>query len=302
MAKKTLLVLVGATAVGKTDLSIRLAQTLQTAILSADSRQFFREMQIGTARPTPAEMQNVTHYLLGHISIEQTYTVSDFEQEALHILEKLFETKNIVILTGGSGLYVKVLCEGIDAIPQIEPHWREKVQQAYQEKGLAFLQSEVARLDANYFAEVDQQNPQRLMRALEVCWATGKPFSSFRQAKKKERPFRIIKIGLERPRAELYERINSRVDAMLENGLLDEVKKLLPYKKHNALQTVGYKEIFDYLEGKQTWHATIRLIKQNTRHYAKRQMTWFKKDKEIQWFAPEDYEKILQLITTIHNS
>lgn len=288
--------MVGATAVGKTDLTIRLAQELDTAIISADSRQFFEEMQIGTARPTRAEMQNVPHYLLGHISITQNYTASDFEQEALGVLERLFENKEIVILTGGSGLYVKVLCEGIDPMPAVAPHWREKVQQAYQEKGLAFLQEELARLDAAYFAEVDIQNPQRLMRALEICWATGKPFSSFRQGTKQERPFQILKIGLERPRQELYERINRRVDIMLEQGLLEEAKKLLPYKSHNALQTVGYKEIFDFLEGKQSWEETIRLIKQNTRHYAKRQMTWFKKDTTIQWFHPEDYQEIRNFI------
>lgn len=299
MPQKTLLVIVGATAVGKTDISIRLAQNLHTSILSADSRQFFREMQIGTARPSSAEMQDVPHYLLGHISIAQTYTVSNFEQEALNILDALFKSQDIVLLTGGSGLYVKVLCEGIDAIPDIEPHWREKVQQAYHENGLSFLQKELAHLDADYFAEVDIHNPQRLMRALEVCWATGKPFSNFRQGKKQERPFRTIKIGLERPREELYERINKRVDEMLENGLLEEVKSLLPYKTHNALQTVGYKEIFDYLEGKHNWEETIRLIKQNTRHYAKRQMTWFKKDKEIQWFHPEAYEDILKLIKSL---
>jgi tRNA dimethylallyltransferase len=296
MHKKTLLVIVGATAVGKTDLTIRLAQELDTAIISADSRQFFQEMQIGTARPTLAEMQNVPHYLLGHISIRQNYTVSDFEQEALGVLERLFENKEIVILTGGSGLYVKVLCEGIDPMPSVAPHWREKVQQAYQEKGLGFLQEELARLDAAYFAEVDIQNPQRLMRAIEICWATGKPFSSFRQGAKQERPFQILTIGLERPRQELYERINRRVELMLEQGLLEEVKKLLPYKSHNALQTVGYKEIFDFLEGKQSWEETIRLIKQNTRHYAKRQMTWFKKDTTIQWFHPEDYQEIRNFI------
>ena len=299
MSNKTLLVIVGATAVGKTALTIRLAQALHTSILSADSRQFFREMQIGTARPDTLEMNNIPHYLLGHISIEQTYTVSDFEQEALGILDKLFQNQDTVILTGGSGLYVKVLCEGIDPIPQIEPSWREKVQQAYQENGLSFLQKELALLDAKYFAEVDQQNPQRLMRALEVCWATGKPFSDFRQGRKQERPFRAIKIGLERPREELYERINMRVDTMLAKGLLEEVKTLLPYKNHNALQTVGYKEIFDYLEGIHNWEEAVRLIKQNTRHYAKRQMTWFKKDKEIQWFHPEAYEEILKLATSI---
>jgi len=293
---KTLLVIVGATAVGKTDLAVRVAKKFATVIVSADSRQFFAEMQIGTARPSTAEMQGVPHHLVGHISIAQNYTVSDFEQEALGILEKEFQTKNLVILTGGSGLYVKVLCEGLDNIPQIEPHWREKAQQAYHEKGIEFLQQELARLDATYFAEVDIHNPQRLMRALEICWATGKPFSYFRQGKKQNRPFRILKIGLERPREELYERINRRVDTMIEQGLLEEAKSLLPYKNHNALQTVGYKEMFDFLENKQTWEETIRLIKQNTRHYAKRQMTWFKKDKEIHWFHPEDYEKMCQFI------
>lgn len=296
MPNKTLVAIVGATAVGKTDLTVRLAKELNTAIISADSRQFFAEMQIGTARPKPEEMQQVTHYLVGHISITQNYTVSDFEQEALAILEQEFCNKDLVLLTGGSGLYVKVLCEGIDDIPAIEPDWRAKVQEAYRQQGLGFLQQEVARLDPAYFAKVDTQNPQRLMRALEVCWATGKPFSSFRKAEKQKRPFRIIKIGLERPREELYERINKRVDEMVRNGLLEEAQQMLPYKHHNALQTVGYKEMFAFLEGIQTWDETLRLIKQNTRHYAKRQMTWFKKDQEIRWFHPENYDEILEFI------
>jgi tRNA dimethylallyltransferase len=277
-------------------MAIRLAKHFQTEIISADSRQFFKELSIGTAKPIPAEMQGVPHYLVDNLSITQNYTVADFERDALVILDKIFAQKNIAILVGGSGLYCKAIWEGFDDIPDVPANIRKQVIELYEQKGLSFLQAELQKLDEVYFKQVDIQNPQRLMRALEVCYATGKPFSSFRKGKKAQRNFQNIKIGLERPREELYERINQRMDLMLSQGLLQEAQSLYPYKTHNALQTVGYREIFDYLEGKQDWENTIRLLKQNSRHYAKRQMTWFKKDTEIIWFHPSQWVEIVQFV------
>lgn len=296
MQRKFLISVVGATAVGKTEMAIRLAKHFQTEIISADSRQFFKELSIGTAKPIPAEMQGVPHYLVDNLSITQNYTVADFERDALVILDKIFAQKNIAILVGGSGLYCKAIWEGFDDIPDVPANIRKQVIELYEQKGLSFLQAELQKLDEVYFKQVDIQNPQRLMRALEVCYATGKPFSSFRKGKKAQRNFQNIKIGLERPREELYERINQRMDLMLSQGLLQEAQSLYPYKTHNALQTVGYREIFDYLEGKQDWENTIRLLKQNSRHYAKRQMTWFKKDTEIIWFHPSQWVEIVQFV------
>ncbi|MDW8297261.1 MAG: tRNA (adenosine(37)-N6)-dimethylallyltransferase MiaA [Raineya sp.] len=293
---KFLISIVGATAVGKTEMAIRLAKHFQTEVISADSRQFFKELNIGTAKPTLAEMQGVPHHFIDNLSITQKYTVADFEKEALRVLEQIFERKNVAILVGGSGLYCKALWEGFDEIPDVPETFRKQVIEAYQTKGLHFLQEELQKLDAEYYSQVDTQNPQRLMRALEVCWATGKPFSSFRKGKKSERNFRNIKIGLERPREELYERINQRMDSMLSQGLLEEAQNLYMFRNHNALQTVGYREIFDFLDGKQDWENTVRLLKQNSRHYAKRQMTWFKKDKEIVWFHPSQYAVIVEFI------
>jgi len=291
--KRYLISVVGATAVGKTDFSIALAKELGTDVVSADSRQFFKELSIGTAKPSKPEMKGVRHYLINNLSIEENYNTGDFERDALDSLRKIYRRHNRAILVGGSGLYCKVLWEGIDDIPQIDLEIRTKIQETYQEKGLIYLQEEVKKLDPIYFEQVDTKNPQRLMRALEICLATGQSFSSFRVGKKAKRNFINIKIGLERPREELYGRINQRMDLMLEAGLIEEVKKVYTYKQHNALQTVGYREIFDFLESKQDWNETVRLLKQNSRHYAKRQMTWFKKDAEIQWFHPQEYDKAL---------
>jgi tRNA dimethylallyltransferase len=296
MRKPYLISVVGATAVGKTDLAIRLAKHFGTVVISADSRQFFQELSIGTAKPSPAEMQEVPHFLINNLSITENYDIGDFEKDATKILSEIYQEKNIAILVGGSGLYCKILWEGMDEMPDADLVLRKQIQEDYRAKGLAFLQEQVQKLDPIYYAQVDIRNPQRLMRALEVCLSTGKPFSDFRKGKKTERQFQNIKIGLERPREELYERINQRMDRMLEAGLLEEAKQVYAYKQHNALQTVGYREIFDYLEGKYDWAETVRLLKQNTRHYAKRQMTWFKKDSEITWFHPSDYSQILDYI------
>jgi tRNA dimethylallyltransferase len=296
MRKPYLISVVGATAVGKTELAIRLAKHFGTVVISADSRQFFQELSIGTAKPSPAEMQEVPHFLINNLSITENYDIGDFEKDATKILSEIYQEKNIAILVGGSGLYCKILWEGMDEMPDADLVLRKQIQEDYRAKGLAFLQEQVQKLDPIYYAQVDIRNPQRLMRALEVCLSTGKPFSDFRKGKKTERQFQNIKIGLERPREELYERINQRMDRMLEAGLLEEAKQVYAYKQHNALQTVGYREIFDYLEGKYDWAETVRLLKQNTRHYAKRQMTWFKKDSEITWFHPSDYSQILDYI------
>lgn len=295
-SEKTLITVVGATAVGKTNLCIRLAQKLNTEIISADSRQFFQEMNIGTAKPNENELKMVKHHLIDSHSIKEKYDVRQYEKDVLAILEGIFKEKNTAIITGGSGLYVKTICEGIDEMPHIPSKIRNKLIQEYQEKGIAFLQNELKNIDPEYYEKVDLQNPQRLMRALEVSRFTGKTYSSFRTQKKVKRPFHILKIGLERPREELYERINLRMDKMLEKGLLKEVKSLEKYKSHNALQTLGYQEIFDFLDQKQDWEETVRLLKQNSRRYAKRQMTWFRRDKEIRWFSSENFEDIWHFI------
>jgi len=294
--KKIFVIIAGATATGKTQLAIDVAKHYRTDVISADSRQFFREMQIGTARPTLTEMREVTHHLVGHLSIVQPYHVADFERDALQIANRLFQDKNIVVVAGGSGLYLKALAEGIDEMPAISPIIRQELIALYQQQGLAPLLQELSQMDYAYFQEADKANHQRIIRALEVCRATGKPFSSFRSGKKIQRPFHIIKIGLYREREELYNRINQRVDMMIEEGLKEEALSLIEYRHLNALQTVGYKEIYDWKDGLYDWQECVRLIKQNTRHFAKRQLTWFNRDKEIIWIKPENYQKIIETI------
>lgn len=295
-----LLVVVGATAVGKTDLAIRLAQHLDTDIISADARQFYREMNIGTAKPSTEELGLAKHHFINSHSIENQYNAGLFEKEVLDLLEILFREKNVVVMVGGSGMYVKAVCEGLDTMPTILPATRNMLQQELSEHGLAYLLAELQGKDPDYYNIVDKANPQRILRALEVIRSTQQPYSSFRKGEQSvaanPRNFCTIKIGLERPREELYARIDSRVDKMIAEGLLDEVKELEPYKSLNALQTVGYKEIFDFLEGRQDWQETLRLLKRNTRHYAKRQLTWFGKDAEIAWFAPEQFEEIMMFV------
>ncbi len=291
-----LIVIVGPTAVGKTELCIRLAQHYRTVVVSADSRQFYREMAIGTAKPTLAERRNIPHYFIDSHQISQEYSTGAYEQDALEKLKVLFQQHHEVLLTGGSGLYVRALLEGMDDMPEVPDQLREQLIQQEQEQGLAFLLAQLQQLDPVYFNQVDKHNPQRVIRALEVTLATGQPYSSFRKKTPVERPFNVIKIGLTRPRAELYDRINTRVDQMLENGLLTEVKSLYPFKNHNALQTVGYQEIFNYLEGFYDWPEAVRLLKRNSRRYAKRQLTWFRKDAGYTWFHPDDFEGILSFI------
>ncbi|MDG1277376.1 MAG: tRNA (adenosine(37)-N6)-dimethylallyltransferase MiaA [Algoriphagus sp.] len=292
-----LILIVGPTAVGKTELCINLAKKYQTEILSCDSRQFYREMNLGTAKPTSEELKSVPHHFINSRSIEEDYDVKQFEQDAITLLEQLFAKKNVVIMTGGSGLFADAVVNGLDEMPTIDSRIREQVIKDYQEKGIAFLQSEVQKMDPDYFEMVDQLNPQRLMRALEVIRGTGKPFSSFRIKKKADRPFKVIKIGLERPRPELYERIERRMDQMIQAGLFDEADALFGKRHLNSLQTLGYTEIFDFLEGKYDRAEAIRLLKRNSRRYAKRQLTWFKKDPDIKWFNPENQIDIFNFIS-----
>ncbi|MCC2546548.1 tRNA (adenosine(37)-N6)-dimethylallyltransferase MiaA [Hymenobacter sp. BT175] len=279
----TLLVVGGPTAVGKTALCVRLAQELKTEIVSADSRQFYRELSIGTAKPTPDEMQGIPHHFINSHSITEEYNAGRFETDCLALLDTLFQRHRTVILTGGSGLYLQAVTEGFDAMPAIDPAVRVAIQQELAAHGLPALVEELGRLDPVAHARIDRQNPQRIVRALEVTRGTGRPFSSFHAAKPAvQRPFRVVKVVLTREREVLYQRIDRRVDQMLKDGLLAEVESLLPYRHHNALQTVGYQEIFDFLDGLYDWPETIRLLKRNTRHYAKRQLTWFRRDAAYQ--------------------
>lgn len=293
-----LILVVGPTAVGKTDLCLNLAKNFDTEILSSDSRQFYREMEIGTAKPSPEVLNQIPHHFINSLSIWEDYDVKKFEQEALKVLDQLFKRKKVVIMTGGSGLFADAITEGLDDIPDVPKKYRVEVIQEFEEKGLEFLQQELARLDPVYFAQVDQKNPQRLMRGIEVVRATGKPFSSFRQKMNVQRPFQIIKIGLDRDRSELYQRIDQRMDEMIKLGLAEEAQKLFPHRHLNALQTVGYQEIFGYLEGNYSWEEAVRLLKRNSRRYAKRQLTWFRRDAEIHWFHPDDKDKIRTFIST----
>jgi tRNA dimethylallyltransferase len=291
----TVIILAGPTAVGKTAAAIRLAEQLSTRIISADSRQCFFELNIGVARPSPAELQAVPHYFIASHSVHEEVTAAVFEECSLGWAGEILSEKKVAVMVGGTGLYIKAFTEGLDEIPAIDPAIRAEVQRAYEEQGIAWLQEQIRQLDPAYFAEGEILNPQRLMRALEVWQATGQSILSFRTRQKKERPFSIMKIGLELPRQELYERINRRVDQMMEAGLLEEVKSLLPFRHLNALQTVGYKELFDHLDGKVSLEEAIELIKKNTRHYAKRQMTWFRKDPAIQWVDVREFNPMIIL-------
>lgn len=280
---KVCLCIIGPTAVGKTALAIQLAQHFNTQIISADSRQCYNELNIGVAKPSAEELNVVTHHFINSHSIHDEVNAAVYEQYALQKLDEIFTTNNTAIVVGGTGLYVKALCNGVDVIPNIPLTLRQNIVQQYEQQGMAWLQNEVATKDPLYYQQGEIENPQRLMRALEVVMHTGNSILTYQTKTKKERPFNIIKIGLQLPRDILYDRINSRVDTMLQQGLLKEVEALLPYKHLNALQTVGYTELFDYLDNKISLDRAIELIKQNTRHYAKRQITWFKKDEEINW-------------------
>lgn len=294
---KTLLLILGPTGVGKTELSLRVAEHYGCPILNCDSRQIYRSIPIGTAAPTEEEQARVKHYFVATRDLDQDYNAGQYERDAIALMEELFRTCDTLVMTGGSMLYADAVCYGLDDLPAVPETIRRQVHQAYETQGLAWLQSEVQRLDPDYWNEVDQQNPARLTHCVELCLTTGKPYSSLRTATTKIRPFRILKIGLERPREELYDRINRRVEQMIADGLVDEARKVYHLRHLNSLQTVGYRELFACFDGEYDLARAIELIQQNTRHYAKRQMTWFRRDKTIHWLnADNDYEENIHLI------
>jgi len=287
VSEKYLVVVLGPTAIGKTAKSIALANYFNSEIISADSRQFYKEMSIGTAIPSEGELKSIPHHFIHHKSIEDKYSVGDFEADAVALTEKLFKKHDIIFMVGGSGLYIDAVCNGLDEFPKVEDTIREALKLQLEEKGIEFLQNKLRELDPEYFKSADTQNPHRVIRALEICLSSGKPFSSFRKNKAIERNFNVIKIGLTAPRAVIYQRINQRVELMVQEGLLEEAKKLYPHRQLNALQTVGYKELFDFFDSEITLEEAVGEIKKNTRRYAKRQLTWFRKDETTKWF---DYE------------
>ncbi|WP_428664483.1 tRNA (adenosine(37)-N6)-dimethylallyltransferase MiaA [Runella sp.] len=291
--QKLLVVIAGPTAVGKTDFCVRLAQTLKTEVVSADSRQFYRELTIGTAKPSEEELQGVSHYFINSHSIDVLYSAGAFERDALVVLDQLFQNHDIAILTGGSGLYIKAVCEGLDDLPETPPELRTELMSRLENEGLYALQTQLQALDPIYCANNDIQNTQRVVRALEVCLMTGRPFSSFREHQPAQRPFRILQIVLEREREELYHRIDLRMEQMLAAGLVEEARALEAYRWHNALQTVGYKEVFEYLDGQYDYEEMVRLLKRNSRRYAKRQITWFKHQGNFKGFRADDFEGVL---------
>lgn len=293
---KTLVVLLGPTAVGKTALSLELAEQLQTSIISADSRQLYADLKIGTAAPTPEQQERVHHHFVGILKLSDYYSAAQYADEVLTLLDTLYQKQDVALMTGGSMMYIDAVCLGMDDIPTIDVETRAKMWQHYDEVGLEGIQRELKLLDPDYYAIVDLKNHKRIIHALEVCYMTGKPFTSFRQRKQTERPFRIIKVGLNRERSELFNRINLRVEQMMQEGMLEEAKKVYPFRDLNSLNTVGYKELFKYLDGEWTLEKAVEKIKRNTRIYAKKQLTWFKKDMSIRWFHPDQRTDIISYI------
>lgn len=293
MSIKRLLVIVGPTGSGKTDLSIRLARHYGAPILSTDSRQFYRRMAIGTAQPDPDQLQAAEHHFIASHDLNEDLNCGSYEMQALSCLEKLFAEHDWVIAVGGSGLYVRALCEGMDDLPQADPELREALSRRLETEGVDALAAELRTLDPAYYARVDRKNPARVMRALEVCLQTGRPYSEQRTGQRRPRPFGIVKVGVDLPREELYARIDRRVDQMVADGLEAEARALYPYRTLNALQTVGYREFFDYFDGRTSYEEAVSLIKRNSRRYAKRQLTWFRRDPEIRWFGPWDDAAII---------
>lgn len=292
----TLLVILGPTGVGKTELSLRVAEHFGSPILSSDSRQLYKDLPIGTAAPTAVQLQRVPHYLVGTLSLTDYYSASRFEEEALQLLDTLFQTHPVVIMTGGSMMYIDAICKGIDEMPTVTPEIRKAVYDQFEREGLSPLLAELQAADPLHYQEVDRSNYKRVLHAVEICRQTGRPYSDYRTHTPKQRPFRILKIGLNRDRAVLCERINRRVDQMMADGLLEEARRVYPYRHLNALNTVGYKELFRYFDGEWNWETAVEKIKRNTRVYARKQMTWFKRDTEIRWFHPEEEKEILTYI------
>lgn len=296
MGNKHLIIILGPTASGKTGTALKIAGHFVTEILSADSRQFYREISIGTAKPGEEILSQVKHHFINSLSIKDDYNVSQFEEEALSIIEKIHKSNEVAVMAGGSGLYIDAVCYGIDEFPDADPEIRDKIKKDFREKGLEHLQEWLKEVDPVYYSQVDLENPNRIRRALEVCLQTGKPYSAQRLNKQKDRPFNIIKVGLELPREELYARINNRVDEMIEKGLVDEAGSVYPYRELNSLNTVGYKELFRYFEGEISLDRAIEDIKTNTRRYAKRQLTWFLRDGAINWFPAGAVDEIIRFL------
>lgn len=294
--EKTLIVITGPTAVGKTALCLDVAKHFHIPIINADSRQIFRELKIGTAPPTEAQMQQVHHDFVGMLGLDDYYSASLFEQQVLELLDRQFLTSDYALMAGGSMMYIDAVCNGIDDIPTIDDQTRTTMKQRLADEGLEALCEELRQRDPEYYEIVDRQNPRRVVHALEICLMTGKTYTSFRKREKRQRPFSIVKIGLNRPREELYDRINRRVDQMMADGLLEEAKALYPRRHLNALNTVGYKELFDYIDGRWPLEEAVERIKGNTRRYARKQLTWFKKDESIRWFHPDETETIIKYI------
>lgn len=286
---KTLIVILGPTGVGKTELSLRIAEQFGSCIISADSRQFYRDIPIGTAAPTPDQLARVKHYFVGTLGLEDYYSASQYEVDTLKLLSQLFEQQEVVVMSGGSMMYIDAVCNGIDDIPTVTDETRQLMRSRYEAEGLESLVSELRLLDPAYYECVDRKNTARVLHALEICYQTGHTFTSFRTGKKKLRPFNIIKVGLNRPRPELFDRINHRVSAMMDEGLLDEVQRVLPFRTCNSLNTVGYKELFNYLDGEWELNFALDRMRKNTRVYAKKQLTWFKRDESVCWFHPEEH-------------
>jgi tRNA dimethylallyltransferase len=293
---KTLIVITGPTAVGKTQLCLDIARHFNIPVINADSRQIYKELSIGTAKPTEKEIQDIKHYFVGTLSLQDYYSASIFEQQVLELLDNLFLENDYALMSGGSMMYIDAVCDGIDDIPTIDDATRETMKRRLKDEGLERLVEELHRLDPEYYAIVDRQNPKRVVHALEICTMTGKTYTSFRKKVKKERPFKIVKIGLNRDREELYGRINARVDQMMKEGLLNEARDVYQLKDLNALNTVGYKELFKYIEGIWSLDEAVERIKGNTRRYARKQLTWYKKDPMIRWFHPNQREEIINYI------
>lgn len=295
---KTLFVIVGSTGVGKTSLCLKVAEHLNTVIINADSRQVFKEIPVGTAAPTKDERKSIRHFFVGNLHINEYYNASKYEQDVLKLLNILFKYKDNVIMSGGSMMYVDAVCKGIDDIPSVDDNIRKTLQERFDKEGLSGISKELALLDPDYYAIVDKNNHKRIIHALEICLSTGKPYSSFRKNITKERPFRIIKIGLNMDRQRLYERIDLRVEQMIHDGLIQEALNVYEYKDLNALNTVGYKETFEYLDGLCTLDNAIFRIKSNTHKYCRKQLTWFRRDPNIHWFSPDNIEEIINYINT----
>lgn len=294
--QKYLLLLVGPTAIGKTAFALPLANALHAEILSADSRQFFQELNIGVAKPSSTEMSLVQHHFVGHLSIERNYSIADFEKDAIAFCENYFLHHDVLIMVGGSGMYIDAVCNGLDEMPAIKEETKQKVNEIFEKNGLEYLQQFLKEKDEAYFNEVDIMNSRRVIRAVEVIIETGHPFSFYRTKSQKKRNFQVIKVGLEIPREDLYQRINQRVDIMMQQGLLAEVKSLHAYLPNKNLDTIAYRELFEFLDTKISLEEAIELIKQHTRQYAKRQLTWFRKDQEIQWFHPTQIEDCIRFV------